>query len=915
MDRIPYKEHIRSHNPKSIYYWTIEGILIDGKRWMIQEFRDKEDGLYVVISDENYNKRVRYYEHKLVNKLSDEFIQELKDSLVKLKKLREDHDNLKSDVDSRFVEINKKLESYGDKLSDLEDQLANIVIPVYNGDGKVVKVSVVDENNRLITVDGKALIKEQLNDNLTKYVNVDEEDLSNNGRIKFSEKFKNKLETIEQDILRIDGKDDKDTKYKSGDGLTLSDTVFSVDKTSNIYGENPKSLEEMSNSIDAINGSIEELESREDKDTKYSAGVGLNLEETTFNIDPTVGFIGDSQKSLEDILNMASEADNDTKYTIRDGRLVGDDGSSIEIPETVYTGNGEVSVSEDNVISVDLSRLASKSELDQVKTVADNAIEQSVSTEQRLINFIANHVDNDTIYDDTEIKKRITSLEERPDNDTRYTAGSNVSISQDNRISVDFSSLATKQEISEIIAEVPTEIGTTNLALNTYLSSQDNSRYARVRYPINFERLKPLEGKVITVSFEARSTIPGPGTVFLLDLGNYQSEGMYTNSVGTPSIGTDWTKISVQMNLRPGLNVTDGSMFTLAHDASESHVVEIKPKTLKVEASGIKSSWSLAPEDTMYTAGTGLSLTGNQFKNTGQIAKLTQDNGLSITLTDKDLNNLTSGGNYQGNNLINAPETTNHGFYIQVEGHNNLYTKQTATNFSSGDTYVRTKNNGNWGEWKRLDNTTEKKLTLHNSVWRPFNTNLYEHVINENSTLYGIKVSPDTYTNDPDITADSEDISGVYSINSDTTTFLNSCYTTIKVNTIDIKINDGSKTKTKRYTNYGIKCEGFSRSHEKYYFSGTLNIRDISIHSYGSSILKDNKLYVKFIIIVDFTYTNPLDSSRVPHRVILNRSHIESEEPFGVEIYNGSTKVGYVEIKLSNIVVDVLTEREIYRLT
>ena len=50
LEELEYDEHVRSHHTKSIIYWVTEGIIIDNKRYHIEEFRLEEKGLYGVIT-------------------------------------------------------------------------------------------------------------------------------------------------------------------------------------------------------------------------------------------------------------------------------------------------------------------------------------------------------------------------------------------------------------------------------------------------------------------------------------------------------------------------------------------------------------------------------------------------------------------------------------------------------------------------------------------------------------------------------------------------------------------------------------------------------------------------------------------------------------------------------------------------
>ena len=78
--KINYFENIRSHHPKSIIYWVTEGIIIDDKRYPIEEFRLKDDGLYAVVS-----KNDREYFEVFLNTYDDtEILSQLKELNIRL---------------------------------------------------------------------------------------------------------------------------------------------------------------------------------------------------------------------------------------------------------------------------------------------------------------------------------------------------------------------------------------------------------------------------------------------------------------------------------------------------------------------------------------------------------------------------------------------------------------------------------------------------------------------------------------------------------------------------------------------------------------------------------------------------------------------------------------------------------------
>ena len=80
LNKIPYFNPTRSHHPKSIMYWVTEGIIIDDKRYPIEEFRLKDDGLYAVVSQNDKE----YFEVFLNTYNDTEILSQLKELNIRL---------------------------------------------------------------------------------------------------------------------------------------------------------------------------------------------------------------------------------------------------------------------------------------------------------------------------------------------------------------------------------------------------------------------------------------------------------------------------------------------------------------------------------------------------------------------------------------------------------------------------------------------------------------------------------------------------------------------------------------------------------------------------------------------------------------------------------------------------------------
>ena len=80
LNKIPYFNPTRSHHPKSIMYWVTEGIIIDDKRYPIEEFRLKGDDLYAVVSKDD-----KEYFEVFINKYDDtEILSQLEELKIRI---------------------------------------------------------------------------------------------------------------------------------------------------------------------------------------------------------------------------------------------------------------------------------------------------------------------------------------------------------------------------------------------------------------------------------------------------------------------------------------------------------------------------------------------------------------------------------------------------------------------------------------------------------------------------------------------------------------------------------------------------------------------------------------------------------------------------------------------------------------
>ena len=142
--------------------------------------------------------------------------------------------------------------------------------------------------------------------------------------------------TLTEVNKRLDSLEQVDTSpYKAGTGIEITPDL-TIKSTVDVSG---------------LDSRVQDLEEQEDKDTKYTAGAGLQLNGTEFSVNPN-DLPGTDQ--LVDINTrvtaLENDTDADTKYTA--GTNVQISGSNvISATDTKYTAGTNVQISGSNVIS------------------------------------------------------------------------------------------------------------------------------------------------------------------------------------------------------------------------------------------------------------------------------------------------------------------------------------------------------------------------------------------------------------------------------------------------------------------------------------------------------------------------------------------------------------------------------------
>ena len=155
LNTIKYIEDELSHHPKTILLWMTQGIVINGERYAIKEFRLKDDKLYAVISDNKYNPK--YFEVQLCTDegtldevtLKDIY-KAIKDNKIAIYKEITDRENEINRVDNAIKENTAKID---EGITDHQNDI-NRVDKAIAANTTKINQEITDRTNEITRVDG-----------------------------------------------------------------------------------------------------------------------------------------------------------------------------------------------------------------------------------------------------------------------------------------------------------------------------------------------------------------------------------------------------------------------------------------------------------------------------------------------------------------------------------------------------------------------------------------------------------------------------------------------------------------------------------------------------------------------------------------------------------------------------------------
>ena len=150
LNPIKYIEDALSHHPKTILLWMTQGIVIDGNRYSIKEFRLKDSKLYAVIANNEYNPE--YFEVQLCpdeGTLKDIY-KAIKDNKIAIYKEITDRENEINRVDNAIKENTAKID---EGITDHQNDI-NRVDKAIAANTTKINQEITDRTNEITRVDG-----------------------------------------------------------------------------------------------------------------------------------------------------------------------------------------------------------------------------------------------------------------------------------------------------------------------------------------------------------------------------------------------------------------------------------------------------------------------------------------------------------------------------------------------------------------------------------------------------------------------------------------------------------------------------------------------------------------------------------------------------------------------------------------
>ena len=214
LNPIKYIENMISHHPKSISLWITEGIVINGERYIIKEFRLRDGSLYAVIAENKYTPK--YFEVKLApdEETLKDIYKAIEENKLAIEKEVTDRKNEIARVDTAIKANTTKIEQ---EIADRKSEIARVDKAIEANTEKINQ-EITDRQNEITRVDNAinantAKIDKEIQDRKNEITRVDGAIHAN------TEKINQEITDRTNEINRVDGKlTDLEGKLTTSDG-------------------------------------------------------------------------------------------------------------------------------------------------------------------------------------------------------------------------------------------------------------------------------------------------------------------------------------------------------------------------------------------------------------------------------------------------------------------------------------------------------------------------------------------------------------------------------------------------------------------------------------------------------------------------------------------------------------------------
>ena len=200
LNPIKYIENMISHHPKSISLWITEGIVINGERYIIKEFRLRDGSLYAVIAENKYTPK--YFEVKLApdEETLKDIYKAIEENKLAIEKEVTDRKNEIARVDTAIKANTTKIEQ---EIADRKSEIARVDKAIAANTAKIDK-EIADRESEIERVDqaieaNTEKINQEITDRQNEITRVDNAINANTAKID------KEIQDRKNEITRVDG--------------------------------------------------------------------------------------------------------------------------------------------------------------------------------------------------------------------------------------------------------------------------------------------------------------------------------------------------------------------------------------------------------------------------------------------------------------------------------------------------------------------------------------------------------------------------------------------------------------------------------------------------------------------------------------------------------------------------------------